>query len=227
MTKAQLIIDFKNMIGPAGRGSEVGNPGLLVWLNDAYMKTVGIILESNPDYFTKKATTSSVDGTGEYALPSDFEKMVLLSLSYDGTTYVRALPLNNVGQATDIQQTTSTNFDTSQPFYYIFKETLGILPVPSYTGSNNISIWYSYSPSLLEEDSDEPDLPRRMQAILKYDMYANYLDQNDEHVAAEKMRQRFLAEAERLSDQLATRQVDQPRSVEVTGNNGIYFDEWN
>jgi len=226
MQTGALIIDFKNLIGPAGRGSEVSNPGILVWLNDAYMKAVGEINEVNPDFFTKQVSTAVIEGQGEYELPPDFEKMVMISLSYDDSTYVRALPLNNVGQALDIQQSTSVNFTTSQPYYYITSTHFGILPVPDATHDNTLKIWYTYSPPLLAEDFDEPAIPYRMQSVLKYDMYANYLDQNDEHVAAEKMRQRFGASIAQLVDQLAVRQVDQPRTVEVTNDNGIYFSDF-
>lgn len=222
MTKAQLLIDFKNMVGPAGRGSEVDNTGLLYWLNDAYMKAVAELTEVNPDYFTKKVTTSLISGQVEYELPSDFEKMLLVSLTYD-TTYVRALPLNNIGQASDIYDTNSVDFTQSQPFYYISGGHFGILPAAETTGDNNLSIWYSYTPAILAEDNDEPDIPHRMQSILKQDMYANYLDQNDEHVAAERMRVRFDSDVKRLAEQFASRQVDQPRSVEVSQGSDFYF----
>lgn len=222
MTKAELLVDLKNMIGPAGKGTEVQNPGLTSWINDAYDETVALINDTIPDYFTKRVTASSVASQQEYELPSNFEKMVSVSITYDGTNWVRALPLNNIGQS-DVQQSAINNFDVSQPFYYIYKNKIGFEPTPSVTLSNSIKIWYAYQPTLLVNDEDEPDLPRRLQAILKYSAYANYLDQNDEHVAAERMRQRFDAKLERLVDQLSEQQVDQPRTVEIyEDDQGLY-----
>lgn len=226
MTKAQLVNDLKQMIGPAGKGSEVQDPSLTVWINDAYMTAVASITESIPDYFTKVVTASSVASQGEYALPTDFEKVVMASISYDGTNWVRALPLNNVGQALDIQQNQSSNFNISMPFYYIYKKIIGFLPLFSQTLSNVIKVWYSYVPTELSEDTDEPDLPRRMQSILKYNAYANYLDQNDEHAAAGRMRQRFDIQLERMINQLVDQQVDMPKSVEVDSDSqGLYVND--
>ena len=227
MQKAQLIIDFSNLVGPAGKGVEVSNTGLDIWLNDAYFQAVSAINETIPDFYTKLQTASTVATQGEYILPTDFEKAVMVSISYDGVNWVRALPLNNIGQALDIQRSNSSNFDQSQPFYYIFKNKIGFLPVPTETLSNNIKLWYAYNPTELALDADEPDLPRRIQSILKYSMYANYLDQNDEHAAAERMRQRFDVQLERLVAQLADQQVDQPKTVEIDSDDqGLYLNEF-
>jgi len=227
MTRAQLINDLKQLIGPAGKGSEVQDPALGVWLNDAYDIIVATITDSIPDFFTKQANASSVAGQDLYALPSDFQKAVMVSISYDGTNWVRALPLNNIGQALDIQQSATTNFDQSQPFYYIYKDKIGFLPLFNQTISNNIKLWYSYNPELMEEDSDSPDLPRRLTSILKYYAYANYLDQNDEHAAAERMRQRFDVQLMQMVNQLVEQQVDQPRSVEVDNDSqGLYVTDF-
>lgn len=226
MNKAALLIDFKNLVGPAGKGVEVGNTGLLYWLNEAYMIAVSKITEVMPDYYNKKVTTSSVANQDEYALPSNFENMVMCSISYDGTTYVRALPLNNIGQAKTLTQNTEADFNQAQPFYYISGSRIGFLPGFTSTISNNIKIWYSYVPSELSLDADIPELPIRMQYQLKYWMYANYLDQNDEHAAAERMRQRFDAQMEILANQLAERQVDQPKTVEIIGGDDLYHSQW-
>lgn len=224
MTKANLVKDFKNMIGPAGKGSEVDDPSITVWLNDAIDIVMSSIIDTIPDYFTKLQKASFTASEEEYDLPAKFEKAVLVSVTYDGTNWVRALPLNNISQALDIQQTGSSNFDVSQPYYYIYKDKIGFQPTPSSTISNSIKLWYAYEPTRLSEDSDEPDLPNRFQSILKYWAYANYLDQNDEHAAAERMRQRFDVMLEKLVVQLSDQQVDMPRTVEVWDDDqGLYI----
>jgi len=226
MTKAELIADLSNMIGPAGKGSEVGDTGLTYWLNEAYMIVVSKITETMPDFFNKKVTASSVSEQDEYELPSDFEKMVLCSVTYDGTTWVRALPLNNIGQATSITNNNSTDFDQGQPFYYLTAQKIGVLPVFNSSIANSIKIWYSYVPTELSLDADVPAIPLRLQYALKYWAYANYLDQNDEHAAAERMRQRFDVSVEMLVTQLSDRQVDQPRTVEISGGSDLYASQY-
>lgn len=222
MTKAQLIVDFKQMIGPAGKGSEVSDAGISVWLNDAYMMIVDKIISTIPDYFAKKATSSIVAGQGEYSLPDDFEKMIMVKVTYDGVTTVMALPMMNIGQATDLVNSTSIDYVSSQPFYYLFKNTMGFLPVFSTTVSDGISIWYAYTPAEMDSDNDEPDLPRRLQQTLKYWAYANYLDQNDEHTAAEVMRRRFDATTGVIIDNLVGMQVQENGGVQISDTMDIY-----
>lgn len=223
MTKAALIKDLKNMIGPAGKGSEVDDTGLTYWINEAYMLVVGKLIDKNPDHFTKQVSTSSIAGQGEYALPDDFEKMILASVSYDGTSYVRAQALNNIGQATTVANNNlAGDFSQASPFYYLTGNEIGFLPVFDTTLSNNIKIWTSYTPGEMVDDSDTPDLPARLQYALKYWAYANYLDQNDEHSAAERMRQRFDVTTEMVIDQMAERVVDEPRTVQVLDNTDLY-----
>lgn len=226
-TKSNLIIDFKQMIGPAGKGSEVSDSGITVWLNDAKNRVADAIIDTIPDYFNKKVTASSIASQGEYGLPSDFEKITLVSVSYDGTTYVRALPLNNIGQAQDVQQNASTIFTVDSPFYYLSGDLIGFQPVFSSTLSDNIRVWYSYYPADMVEDTDEPDIPKKFHPLLKYWAYGNYLDQNDEHAAAERMRIRFDDMVEKAVQQMSDRQVDMPRTVEI-GNDtqGLYVNDW-
>ena len=225
MNFATLITDMKQMIGPAGKGSEVSNSGLGLWLNDAYDMVKSLIIDVIPDYFTKQTSTASIASQQEYELPTDFEKMVQVSVTYDGTNYVKATPLNNLNQS-DISQSAVDSFNVASPFYYIYKNKIGLEPTPTITADDAVKVWYSYTPAELNEDTDEPDLPRRFQSILKFWAYANYLDQNDEHTAAERMRVRFDVQLERLVQQLAEQQVDQPKTVEITDNQDLYVGDY-
>jgi len=226
-TKANLVVDFKNLIGPAGKGSEVSDTGITVWLNEAKDRVASAIQDTIPDYFNKKVTTSSIAGQSEYELPSDCEKITMVSVSYDGTTYVRALPLNNIGQAIDTQQNASVIFTVDSPFYYISGNLIGFQPGFSSTLSDNIKLWYAYNPADMTEDIDEPDIPKKFHSILKYWGYGNYLDQNDEHGAAERMRIRFDEMVEKGVQQLADRQVDMPKTVEVSNDiQGLYINDF-
>lgn len=227
MTKASLIIDVKNMIGPAGKGSEVSDTGLTVWFNDAYMLAVASIIETVPDYYTKQVTTDIVSGQSLYDLPDDFETMLLCSVSFDGTNFSRALPLNNLSQNSELVSTQSVEYIQSKPFYYISGLQIGIAPTPDATVVDSLKIWYNYSPAILSEDSDIPELPERLQRVLKYSVYANYLDQNDEHAAAEVMRRRFDIMVDRFVDKMSQQQIDYPRTVEITQDDmGLYLGEW-
>jgi hypothetical protein len=227
MTLAELISDFKNTIGPAREnGSEVGNPGLKAWFNDAYMLAISAILDAYPAFFSKKVTTTMFAGQGEYEVPEDAEKITMVSVTYDGTNWHKALPLNRINQATDLVDTRSIDFHQDQPFYYRMGRYVGLLPVPEVTLSNALALWYSYTPAELSEDTDVPEIPRRFQGILKLWVRALYLDHDDQHVAAERMRQRFDASLERLVQQIVPDNTDEPNTVEITDDSqGLYIHE--
>lgn len=220
MNRAQLIQDLKNMIGPS---SEVDNAGLATWLNDAYLYLVDEIGKANPDYFTKSATASTLSGQQEYELPDDFEKILMVNLQIEGT-WRRVLPLPAINSVPALAGG-SSEFSWGDPRYYLIGDVIGFVPVPAETTSNNIKLWYVYTPTELTTDSAEPAVPTKYHHLLKYGAYASYLDQDDEHVAAERMRQRFEKRVAEAVENLSERQVEEPRSVLVSSSEGLYSDD--
>lgn len=222
MTKGQIIADLQKIIGP---GSEVDAGGLLVWVNDAYMQMVDEIVKTNPDFFAKSATASTISGQQEYALPDDFEKALMVNIQIDGT-WKRAVPLQNINQIPTVADTTSgQGFSWANPRFYIVDGTIGFMPIPDENGTDNIKMWYVYTPDELSADADVPAIPSKYHHILKYAAYANYLDQDDEHAAAERMRIRFDGLVQRMIESLVDRQIDEPKTVEITQNHDLYIDE--
>lgn len=221
MTKAAIIADLKKLIGP---GIEVDDSGLGVWVNDAYMQMVDEIKTVNPDFFTKSATTSLVADQQEYAVPSDFEQALMVTVKYDGTNWVRVYPIPRINEIPNLSDTAnSQGYDTSSPGYYIVGSEIGFLPIPTDTVSGGFKLWYTYTPDELDSDSDVPALPGKFHHIIKYGAYAAYLDQDDEHVAAERMRQRFEARVFQMIESMSTNQLDEPKSVTVTNNHDLYY----
>lgn len=224
MTRAELITDLKNMIGP---GVEVQDTGLSTWINDAYMQLVDEIIKVNPDYFVKSSTTSTVADQQEYDLPSDWEKIIMVNMQIDGT-WKRVLPMGDADIRhipTHSNTTSSQGFSNADPQYYIIGDNLGIMPIPDTTLAGALKIWYSYTPTELTTDQTEPAVPARYHHILKYGAYANYLDQDEEHVAAEMMRRRFDALVQRAIENLQDKQTDEVKSVTITQNADMYSDD--
>lgn len=222
MTKGSIITDLKNLIGP---GIEVDDGGLLTWVNDAYMQMVDEIVKVNPDFFSKSATTSSYNAQQEYELPSDFEKALMVNIQHDGE-WKRALPLPNINFVPIHARTDSSQgYSWAAPVFYIHDEYMGFMPIPDETTAGAIKLWYIYTPSELSADGDVPAVPSKFHHIIKYGAYANYLDQDDEHAAAERMRLRFDALVQRMVESMVDRQIDEPKSVEITSNRDLYIDE--
>lgn len=220
MNRSELVTDLKNMIGP---GVEVDNSGLITWINDSYLAMVDEIATAQPDYFVKSSTASIVANVQEYELPTDFESLIMVNVKYD-TEWRRAMPMPNINFVPIHARTNSNQgFSEADPQYYILGTEIGLMPIPTSTVTDGLKIWYAYTPLELTSDSQEPDIPKKYHHIIKYGAYANYLDQDDEHVAAERMRQRFDERVQRMMENLSVRQHDQPKSVEIVTNSDLYL----
>lgn len=221
MNRGAIVTDLKAMIGT---GCEVSDGLLSTWVNDYYMQIVDEIIKVNPDYFVKSSTTSTVLGQQEYDLPDDFEKVVMVNIQIDGV-WKRVLPMGNADIRhipTHSDTTSSQGFSTAEPRYYIIGDNIGIMPIPDETTASALKVWYSYTPTELSSDSDEPAFPSKYHYFIKYGAYANYLDQDDEHVAAERMRQRFDGLVSRMMENMQDKQVDEVKSVEISQNTDMY-----
>lgn len=212
------------MIGPS---VEVTNSGLTTWMNDAYMQMVDEIIKVNPDYFVKSSTTATVANQQEYDLPSDWEKIIMINMKVSGV-WKRVLPMGDadIRHISAHSDTTSNQgFTNAEPRYYIIGDNIGIMPIPDTTLASALKIWYVYTPTELSNDSDEPAIQARYHHLIKYGAYANYLDQDEEHVAAERMRIRFDALVQRMVENLQDKQVDEVKGVEITQNQDMYSDD--
>ena len=145
-----------------------------------------------------------------------------------GGTWKRVLPMGDA----DIRHiqvhadtTSSQGFSTAEPQYYIIGDSLGIMPIPTDSVASGLKIWYSYTPTALSLDSDSPAFPAKYHYVIKYGAYANYLDQDDEHVAAERMRIRFDTYVNRMVENLQDKQTDEPKSVTIIENTDLYSDD--
>jgi hypothetical protein len=214
MTTSALIADLKKMIGPA---VGVDDSGLRTWLNESYLHVVDEIIKVNPDYFSKSATTSTVANQQEYELPSDVDKVLMVNIAYDGTNWLRAKPLDNINQIS-VHSSGTAGFSQAEPYFYLLGDYIGFAPIPDAVGTNNIKMWYVYTPTELSADSDVPAIPSKYHHILKYGAFANYLDQDQEYVYAERMRKNFDLRVYKAVEAMNERQLDEPKFVTISDN---------
>lgn len=213
---------MKKMVGPGGIAIEVDDATLDDWIVEGFLLVVDELRDKNPDLFVKSSTTSLVINQQEYGLPSDFEKILLVNIKLDGAWYTaRPLPLIN-GIPVFSRGNDNAGFTASDPYYYLLGDEIGLMPIPTASVANGLKIWYSYDPAE-PSATEEPDIPARFHRILKYWAYASYLDQKDEHVAAERMRQRFEGMLEKLANNYINRQVQESRSVQITSEKDLYY----
>jgi len=220
MTKAQLVTDLKNMIGP---GPEVDDSGLTTWLNDAYLYACDKIAQVNADFFTLSSTASLITNQAEYELPSDFERVLMAEVQVAGV-WRRALPIDNIGILPVSENTDTLTLNPGEYRYYLYGGKIGLRPL-SFTTGDSIKLWYVYTPAELSADSDAPAFPKKYHHLLKYGAYSNYLDEDDQHAAAEAMRNRFDRRLDSMIESMVDNQVDEPKSVVVTSGYDLYTDQ--
>jgi len=227
MTLGQLVVDLKNIIGP---GISVDDPGLTTWINEAYLFACDEISKNNPDYFTRDQVANSILGQQEYTLPSDFERMLMVNILYNGV-WRRALPLSGVNDIPVISNTLSAQgFTYDLPRYYILGDIngiqkIGFMPIPSDNANNGIKIWYVFTPPELATSGDIPAFPKKYHHLIKLGAYANYLDQDDQHAEADSMRNRFEDRVLKMIESMEDNQVDANKSIIITNNYDLYVDQ--
>lgn len=225
MTISEAVVDLKNLIGPAGKGSEVSDGDLIEWIIEAIYDVADEIIEVNPDFFIKTVTTAAIVNQVEYALPSDFANLVLLEINY-GDGWVTCSKIQNLSQITYASDTTYNSYTQADPRYYLSGSNIGILPAPLATLADSIKIRYSYLPAeaTLLGTSEIP-LPIQLHRKLKYLARCNYMTQDDQHTSSAQMRERYMSDIRIKIDRLCSRNSDQPESVVVTGGYDLYSGE--
>lgn len=122
--------------------SSYPDANLLININVWYQKVVSMILEAADDSDFDDArrtnypvqTTPLIAGQRDYTMPVSEKvlKMKRIDVTYDGTTWVRAMPIDDgsilFGMGSDTQ--TDTNFSKAAPRYDIKYNSLWIYPMP-------------------------------------------------------------------------------------------------
>lgn len=87
-------------------------------------------------------TTDTVASQQDYGLPTGTLKIKRLEVSYDGTTWKVASPLdiNQYGKGTDTTAI-ATNFTVDSPYYDVLGSSLMLYPIPSSAITKGLKIW--------------------------------------------------------------------------------------
>ena len=133
------------------------------------------------DYQGETATADLVASQQEYIFPSDILKIKRIEISYDGTNWYKAEPMdiNERGEATDTTSIAS-DFTTSEPFFDLMDNSVMLYPIPSANVTGGIKIWYEKLQTALSADTDEPNFAKPFHKGLCYasakDYFEKYLD---------------------------------------------------
>lgn len=221
MTAGQILTSIKAKIGP---GNIATDDQLLSWLNDAYFYICDAFTQENPDFLTTSDKTDLIQNQFEYWLPANCEKVVMVNVNFTGQ-WRRLTPLQEVGQVPHLADVTQPVFFTElNPKYYITGNKLGILPINTGpTVSGGIELWFVATPLLLTA-SDSPLFKEKYHYLIKDLVYADYLDLDDQHQAAEILRNRVDNRIEKAIASMTESQIDEPKSIEIVVDTELYED---
>lgn len=217
MTRADLVTDLKKRIGP---GIEVDDGGLVVWINDSYMYMIDEIEKGNPDFFIKASTTPTYTNQQQYDVPTDYERVVKVEL-YQNGQWSQCLPFPEINKIPILADGVTQGFTSGQPRYYLYANQIGFEPIPQ-DNAGLIKIWYVYTPNELTSDSSVPAFSKKFHAIINYAAYANYLDQDDQHGAAERMRIQYYKRVQDMVESIHENTLDESKSVTITNGTDLY-----
>jgi len=154
-----------------GASGQFADADRLIAINKAYNDINILILQSEDEWdFDDKnrtlnfpiLTTSLTAGQQDYTLPStisgqasDISKLKRVEITYDGSNWYRANPLdiNEYDKAVSETTNISGDFVTTAPYYDLQYNSIFLYPIPSADSSAGLKIWVNRS--LTEFTSDD------------------------------------------------------------------------
>lgn len=195
-------------------------------MNMWYHTAVNEILQSMDDwdFQGEYATANLVASQQEYTLPTDILKIKKVEVSYDGSNWYVASPI-------DVSETGSTsttdidnNFSETQPFFELHDNSLFLYPIPDTNRTACLKVWYEKEITELSGATDEPNLPEAYQKILCYGAAKDYFEKYSEREGYTNkrniMQQNYNDMLEKMKEFFNTR--NQEREYFVLGNNTDY-----
>lgn len=172
------------------------------------------------DFQGEIATTDLVANQQEYVFPSDILKIKRIEITYDGTNWYTASPMdiNERGYPTDTT-TLSGDFTASDPFYDLMDNSIMLYPIPTTAITAGLKIWYEKNVTQLSSVTDEPNIPRPFQKGLCYgaakDYFEKYLEKEGNQAKLITASNNLELYISRMKAFFRKRNQDRPYNVET------------
>lgn len=131
----------------AGTASYVITPGnvtdaeLVEVIAGAQRELVAQIETLDENYFATSGTISYVSGTETYALPTGLKK-ILLVYRIDLTQHKRLYPILLQERLKYLASSTTADADALKEYFYLAGTNIGIVPIPTTSATNNLTVHY-------------------------------------------------------------------------------------
>lgn len=146
---------------------------LLGYANEAIDEVERQVHTLYEDYFLTKAVISLVDGTEEYALPTDIYAFKIRGLIFRRNTEVYSLKRIRDWHKIEEYEVLKTGTHTSIRYgWFLLNQTAGapvvlLSPTPNVTG-DFVQIWYLRNANTLAVDTDILDIPEAANYVMQY-----------------------------------------------------------
>ena len=146
---------------------------ILLYINEAIDIAESEIHKIHEDYFLAESTVSLVNGTSEYALPTNIYANKIRSVIYsNGSEVYEVNRISKLNSFIEVQQVRS--FGSSERYQYMLKNDSAndgvemiLLPASRET-STNLKIWYLRNSNRLSIDADKCDIPEFYHFVTQY-----------------------------------------------------------
>lgn len=200
---------------------------LTTLINQRYHRLYSAVANVFEDYKITTSFDSLVANQQEYTLPTDLYKLRRVEVNYDITnsnsTFQRVTPFTGLDAIrTRLAETNIGSNLFRQPGYYVTGLKIGLLPIPTSSGTNAIKYWYVPVLTELSSDSDTIDIPYpdRYWHIIAEGATADALRfGQQESSEADKFDQKFVAGILLMQEELEDRVADDAKFViDVAGD---------
>ena len=164
-----------------------------------------IMVDSFEDYFIEEDTITTVAGTKDYALPTDFYKFM-------GLDYVESSQIYSCRQFIFKERERLTNLQSGSgrdTKYRVIGDNIRLLPIPN--SVLTFTLYYIPTPTLPQDDADTFDFVQGWDTWVKWDCVIKCLNKEESDVSV-AMAERDKAE-ERIKKLLMNRDANETQRV--------------
>lgn len=206
MTRAQISTLMMSWLDDTNQGYFTAAQ-VNVWINLAQRQVQMQLLQAGQNWYVKPVETILVINQADYVLPSDFmvEHRIEVVLAGSGTSESKYQLTPITTNQQDLFNTTTGN----PSFYYIKKDRITLLPIPSQ--ALVMRLYYSPRVTDLSADTDSPDVPEQfMEYVALLAAFDGFIkdDRAPDNLMAKKMKYE-----EMLKQMAAERTQDMPRQI--------------
>jgi hypothetical protein len=198
--------------------SFVADPEWNSYINASAYELRDLLVNTYEDYYMATAHTFVTDGSSsQYALPSDFEKLLGVDMGLGGGTtgYITLHKFDFIERNNYVfPQVTSQLLGVFNPRYRLMADNLFMIPTPS--GGQTVRVWYIPRMSVMLQDTDVLDGVSGWEEYVIVDAAIKALQKEESTEAVQVLMAQKQALIKRIEESAMNRDAGQPDTISPT-----------